>query len=113
MSDRLPEPTDVGPIAGGNLRASDADRDHVATLLTTAYAEGRLSKDEHDERLDALMQAKTFDDLIHNLRSGRRRPSVPAPTSSVAIDTTRRPTSPTGTSRSSAESPARRLAGPA
>ena len=53
MSDRLPEPTDVGPIAGGNLRASDADRDHVATLLTTAYAEGRLSKDEHDERLDA------------------------------------------------------------
>ena len=64
MTDRLPEPTDVGPIAGGNLRASDADRDQVATLLTTAYAEGRLSKDEHDERLDQLLQAKTFDDLI-------------------------------------------------
>ena len=88
MSDRLPEPTDVGPIAGGNLRASDADRDHVATLLTTAYAEGRLSKDEHDERLDALMQAKTFDDLIP-ITSDLVvvAPSAPAPTSSVAIDT--------------------------
>ena len=88
MSDRLPEPTDVGPIAGGNLRASDADRDHVATLLTTAYAEGRLSKDEHDERLDALMQAKTFDDLIP-ITSDLVvvAPSAPVPTSSVAIDT--------------------------
>ena len=88
MTDRLPEPTDVGPIAGGNLRASDADRDHVATLLTTAYAEGRLSKDEHDERLDQLLQAKTFDDLIP-LTSDLVvvAPSAPAPTSNVAIDT--------------------------
>lgn len=90
MSDRLPEPTDVGPIAGGQLRASDADRDHVATLLTTAYAEGRLSKDEHDERLDQLLQAKTFDDLIP-ITSDLVvvTPSAPAPTSSVAIDTSR------------------------
>ncbi len=89
MTDRLPEPTDVGPIAGGNLRASDADRDHVATLLTTAYAEGRLSKDEHDERLDQLLQAKTFDDLIP-LTSDLVvvAPSAPPPTSNVAIDTT-------------------------
>jgi hypothetical protein len=60
----LPEPTNVGPIAGGNLRASDADREQVATLLSTAYAEGRLSREEHDERVDQLMAAKTFDDLI-------------------------------------------------
>ena len=39
MTQPLPEPTNVGPIAGGNLRASDADRDQVATLLSTAYAE--------------------------------------------------------------------------
>jgi hypothetical protein len=64
MSQPLPEPTNVGPIAGGNLRASDADRDQVATLLSTAYAEGRLTRDEHDERIDQLMKAKTFDDLI-------------------------------------------------
>ena len=64
MSQPLPEPTNVGPIAGGNLRASDADRDRVATLLSTAYAEGRLTRDEHDERIDQLMKAKTFDDFI-------------------------------------------------
>jgi hypothetical protein len=88
MSDRLPEPSDVGPIAGGNLRASDADRDHVATLLSTAYAEGRLTKDEHDERLEQLMgAAKTFDDLIP-LTSDLVvvAPSAPTPRSNVAID---------------------------
>ena len=64
MTQPNPEPTNVGPITGGNLRASDADRDQVATLLSTAYAEGRLSQEEHDERLDQLMVAKTFDDLL-------------------------------------------------
>ena len=90
MTDRLPEPTDVGPIAGGNLRASDADRDQVATLLSTAYAEGRLSKDEHDERLDQLLQARTFDDLLpltSDLVVVTPPASAPAPRSSVAIDT--------------------------
>ncbi len=60
----VPEPSNVGPIAGGNLRASDADREQVATVLSTAYAEGRLTRDEHDERLDQLMHAKTFDQLV-------------------------------------------------
>ena len=90
MTDRLPEPTDVGPIAGGNLRASDADRDQVATLLSTAYAEGRLSKDEHDERLDQLLGAKTFDDLLpltSDLVVVTPTASAPAPRSNVAIDT--------------------------
>lgn len=64
MSQPVPEPTNVGPIAGGNLRASDADRDQVATLLSAAYAEGRLTREEHDERIGELMAAKTFDDLI-------------------------------------------------
>src|SRR4051812_130229 len=64
MSDSFAEPSGVGPIAGGNLRASDADRDKVATVLSTAYAEGRITRDEHDERLDAVMRARTFDDLV-------------------------------------------------
>ena len=88
MSDRVPEPTDVGPIAGGNLRASDADRDRVANLLSAAYAEGRLSKEEHDERLEKLLRAKTFDDLIPLTADlVAATPSAPAPTSSVEIDT--------------------------
>src|SRR6187549_256616 len=92
MTDRAPEPTNVGPVAGGNLRASDADRDQVATLLSTAYAEGRLSREEHDERVDQLMTAKTFDDLLPITRDlvlvGPPAPVTAAqPTNRFAIDT--------------------------
>ncbi len=58
------EPQNVGPIAGGNLRASDADREQVATLLGTAFSEGRLTHDEYEERLEQAMTARTFDDLV-------------------------------------------------
>ena len=64
MSDALPEPSNVGPIAGGNLRASDADRETVANVLNAAFAEGRLTREEHDQRLSELMAARTFDDLV-------------------------------------------------
>ncbi len=93
MTQPIPEPSNVGPIAGGNLRASDADRDQVATLLSTAYAEGRLSREEHDERIDQLMAAKTFDDLIPITRDlvivGPRAPdTTPQSSSRFAVDTT-------------------------
>ncbi|MBS2962441.1 DUF1707 and DUF2154 domain-containing protein [Actinocrinis puniceicyclus] len=45
------------------LRASDADREHVAELLGRAFAEGRLSTDEHSERLEAAYAAKTMGEL--------------------------------------------------
>jgi hypothetical protein len=93
MTHPVPEPNNVGPIAGGNLRASDADRDQVATLLSTAYAEGRLSREEHDERIDQLMAAKTFDDLLPITRDlvivGPPAPvATPQSSSRFAIDTT-------------------------
>ena len=93
MTDRVPEPTNVGPAAGGNLRASDADRDQVATLLSTAYAEGRLTREEHDERIGELMVAKTFDDLIPLTRDlvivGPPAPvAVPQSASRFTIDAT-------------------------
>jgi hypothetical protein len=47
----------------GHIRAGDADRDHVAGLLGTAYTEGRLSKDEYDARLDAALSARTYGEL--------------------------------------------------
>ena len=47
----------------GSYRASDADRDQVAEVLNSAYAEGRLTLDEHQERTQTALQAKTFDDL--------------------------------------------------
>lgn len=33
-------------------------------MLSTAYAEGRLTHDEYDERTDQVLAAKTFDELI-------------------------------------------------
>jgi len=64
MSEGSLEPRHVGPVAGGHLRASDTDRDQVAEVLSAAFAEGRLECDEYDERLDDLLRAKTFDDLV-------------------------------------------------
>jgi hypothetical protein len=45
------------------LRASDADRDAAAAVINNAMAEGRLSADEHGQRLDAIYAAKTQAEL--------------------------------------------------
>jgi hypothetical protein len=68
-----------------NLRASDADRDRVADRLREALAEGRISADEHDERIDRLFRAKTYGELVPLTsdlpeQRGVRRPApTPAP----------------------------------
>ncbi|MDA0565863.1 DUF1707 domain-containing protein [Streptomonospora sp. S1-112] len=46
-----------------HIRASDADRDRVIERLREAVAEGRLTPQEHEERLDALYRAKTVGEL--------------------------------------------------
>ncbi|HEY2580058.1 MAG TPA: DUF1707 domain-containing protein [Streptosporangiaceae bacterium] len=45
------------------MRASDSDRDRVASMLREHHAEGRLTADEFQERLDATFAAKTLGDL--------------------------------------------------
>ncbi len=45
------------------IRTSDADRDRVADRLRDHYAEGRLTRDEFDERLTTVLNARTFGDL--------------------------------------------------
>jgi Domain of unknown function (DUF1707)/Domain of unknown function (DUF4190) len=47
----------------GMMRAADADRDRVVELLSTAYSEGRLSRDEYDARLESALAARTYADL--------------------------------------------------
>ena len=47
----------------GKMRASDADRDRVVEVLSMAYSEGRLSKDEYDGRLQNALSARTYTDL--------------------------------------------------
>lgn len=50
-------------IDRGGMRASDGDRALVQELLHTAYVDGRLTKDELEERTALTMAAKTFNDL--------------------------------------------------
>jgi hypothetical protein len=45
------------------MRASDADRDRAAEVLREAAAEGRLSLEELNERLDLVYAAKTYAEL--------------------------------------------------
>lgn len=60
--------------ANSRLRASDADRDRAASVLNEALAEGRLTPEEHSERLDSIYAAKTQADLVPALED---LPAVP------------------------------------
>lgn len=51
----------AGAVSG--VLASDADRDAVASLLSEAFAEGRLSAGEHGERVRAAYAARTWAEL--------------------------------------------------
>jgi Domain of unknown function (DUF1707) len=60
------QPTQVSPrpAAGGpDTRASDADRDAAVGLLNEAFATGRLTAAEHDQRLGAAYAARTWQQL--------------------------------------------------
>jgi hypothetical protein len=45
------------------LRASDADREHIAERLRTAASEGRLLAEELEERLETALTARTYGQL--------------------------------------------------
>jgi len=45
------------------MLASAADRDRVAELLKVAFGDGRLTKDEFDERFEQVMNARTYGEL--------------------------------------------------
>ena len=56
-----------GPHGMGNmhasLRASDADREQLVDVLKGAFAEGRLSQDEYNDRMERAYTAKTYGEL--------------------------------------------------
>ncbi|MEU9080985.1 DUF1707 domain-containing protein [Streptomyces sp. NPDC048357] len=72
------------------LRASDADRDRIAQILGDAVAEGRLTSDEHSERLDSLYALKTVGELEALVRD------LPAPGGAHAPFAQIGPTPPAG-----------------
>ncbi|GAB2799484.1 DUF1707 domain-containing protein [Streptomyces chlorus] len=74
------QPQDSAPRAA-ELRVSDADRDRVADLLREALAEGRLSPEEHAERVEGVLAAKTAGELevfVRDLPGDHQRRAAPA-----------------------------------
>ncbi len=74
------------PASRAQTLAADADREHAVTLLKTAFTEGRLTKDEYDDRLGDALTARTYADL-DAVTAGLPRPGIAAPrsTNSLAI----------------------------
>jgi hypothetical protein len=70
----------------GEILAADTDRDRVAEILAAAYSEGRLSKDEYDARVDAVLSARTYADLGRGLTDLPGPVDVAAPAGSAAVD---------------------------
>ena len=52
-----------GPAGHRDMLAADADREAVAGLLSTAFADGRLTAAEHAERAGAAYAARTHGEL--------------------------------------------------
>jgi hypothetical protein len=76
QKDAAPRPADAG------LRASDAERDRVADILGDALAEGRLTPEEHAERVEGVYRAKKVDELetlVRDLPGAHRERPAAAP----------------------------------
>jgi hypothetical protein len=80
----LPEQQPV-PADPSRFRASDADRDQAADQLREALAEGRLTPEEHAERIELVYSAKTYAELAPALEDLPAGPGT-SPTISVQQD---------------------------
>jgi hypothetical protein len=78
---------DWDPVFGADLRASNADRDVAADILCAAVADGRLTLAELDERLEAVLSARTLREIARRISDvagprfsdPARPPARPAP----------------------------------
>lgn len=89
-----------GPVTGPPaMLAGTADRERVLDVLKAGFAEGRLTADEHDERMARVHAARTYAqlaELVADLPAGPLispmhypaavyRPAVPPPFNSLAV----------------------------
>jgi hypothetical protein len=68
----------VNPVAAahGRFRASDADRERAIETLKVAFAQGRLTRDELDQRAGRALLGRTYAELA---RATANIPARPAP----------------------------------
>jgi hypothetical protein len=62
-----------------SLRAGDRDRDDTIAVLREAYAEGRLTSDEFQQRLGQAQSARTFGELAVITTDLPAMPALQAP----------------------------------
>ncbi len=74
-------PASLRPILGdvADIRASDADREHVADLLRRHCNEGRLTLDELAERLAEVYACRYLGELTSPTGPMRELPVLPPP----------------------------------
>ena len=73
-----------------SMRASDADREIVRTMLADAFADGRLTREEYDDRLNSLYGSRTLGEvssLVTDLVPLYAPPMTPAPLLSADLRT--------------------------
>jgi uncharacterized protein DUF1707 len=86
----------TGPMTGPeHLRVGDAERDEVAVALHDHFVQGRLTRDELDERLERTLSARTAGDLREVTRDlpdprSRRESSGATPASHHPVRRTHR-----------------------
>jgi hypothetical protein len=71
------------------MRASDADREIVRAMLADAFADGRLTREEYDDRLNTLYDSRTLGEvssLVTDLVPLDGPPMAPAPLLRADID---------------------------
>ena len=87
---------------GSNVRVGDADREAIAAQLREHYADGRLTLDELNERLDQTFAAKTKADLNIVMRDLPHvaRPFTDAPAAGIGNTAWQGPAWPEPTGRS-------------
>ena len=59
---------DPRAVPNAPLRASDFDRNVALDALSAAYADGRLDREEYDERAAAVQSTKTLGELLRYLK---------------------------------------------
>ncbi|AWB92018.1 DUF1707 SHOCT-like domain-containing protein [Aeromicrobium chenweiae] len=75
---------DPRAAASADLKASDTDRDVAAAALREAYADGRLTRGEYDERSTAALAVRSMAGFLPLLTD--LVPSAPVPATGVSAD---------------------------
>jgi hypothetical protein len=74
------------PDRYGQMRSSAAEREHVIDILKTAFADGRLTQDEYEDRVGLALRPLTYADLAEltaDLPAGLHGSPRPLPSDDV------------------------------